>query len=152
VDDNLIPPFGSVHVVETTTLAMVPYMGSNSATAYLCRDKVKIHLFGLDAEDVSDFLLCVENYSRDWMTLGFANSPAIQDEKDTQTEMKIIAQYKTIVFDVNYLQTVVRDIARQFILHAKVQFYDPKWFTDKPEVTPYATDNSSTGLASNLSD
>ena len=82
------------------------------------------------------------------MTIGMANSPAIQDEKDTQTEMKIIAQYKTIVFDVNYLQTVVRDIARQFILHAKVQFYDPKWFTDKPTVTPHATDISSSAVAS----
>jgi len=90
----------------------------------LCRDKVRVHLYGLDAEDVSDFLLCVENYSRDWMTLGFANSPAIYDEKTTQTEMKIIAQHKTIEFDVNYLQNVARDIARQFILHARVQFYE----------------------------
>jgi hypothetical protein len=81
-------------------------------------------LYGLDAEEVSDFLLCVENYSRDWMTIGYANSPAIYDEKTIQTEMKIIAQHKTIEFDVNYLQTVARNIARQFILHARVQFYE----------------------------
>jgi len=148
VDDNLVPPFGSVHVEKTDTLAMTPYMGPKSETGYLCRDKVKVHLFGLQADDVSNFLLCVENYSRDWMTLGFANSPAIQDEKDTQTEMKIIAQYKTIVFNVNYLQTVARNITRQFILHAKVQFYDPKWFTDKPEVTPHAADDISASLES----
>jgi hypothetical protein len=127
---------------------MAPSMGPKSETGYLCRDKVKVHLYGLDAEEVSDFLLMVENYSRDWMTLGFANSPAIYDEKLTQTEMKIIAQYKTIVFEVNYLQTVVRDIARQFILHARVQFYDPKWFTDQPEVTPHATDELSPSVHS----
>jgi hypothetical protein len=149
VDDNLAPPFGSVHVEKTETLAMTPYMGPKSETAYLCRDRVKVHLFGLDAREVSDFMLCVENYSRDWMTIGFASSPAIYDEKQTQTEMKIISQYKTIVFDVNYLQTVARDIARQFILHAKVQFYDPHWFTDpKPEVTHYAPDKLSTALRS----
>jgi hypothetical protein len=149
VDDNLPPPFGSVHIEETRTLAMAPHMGPKSETGYLCRDKVKIHLYGLNAEEVSDFLLCVENYSRDWMTLGFANSPAIYDEKLTQTEMKIVSQYKTIEFDVNYLQTVVRDIARQFILHAKVQFYDPAWFTTgKPEVTPYATDKLSPSIHS----
>jgi hypothetical protein len=149
VDDNLAPPFGSVHVERTETLAMTPYMGPKSETAYLCRDRVIVHLYGLDFEEVSDFLLMVENYSRDWMTLGFANSPAIYDEKSVQTEMKIIAQYKTIVFDVNYLQTVVRDIARQFILHARVQFYDPQWFTcSKPKVTPHATDNISASLAS----
>jgi len=66
----------------------------------------------------------VENYSRDWMTLGLANSPAIYDEKNTQTEFKVISKYKTIEFDVNYLQNVARDIARQFILHARVQFYE----------------------------
>jgi len=147
VDDNLAPPFGSVHIENTKALAMVPYMGPKSETGYLCLDKVKIHLYGLDAQEVSDFMLCVENYSRDWMTLGLANSPAIYDEKQEQSEMKIISQYKTIEFEVNYLQTVARNIARQFILHAKVQFYDPKWFTDKPEVTPHATEQRSSSLA-----
>jgi hypothetical protein len=130
VDDNLPPPFGAVHIEETKALAMVPYMGPRTQTAYLCKDKVKIHLYGLDAEGVSDFLLCVENYSRDWMTLGFANSPVPYDEKHTATETKTISQRKSIEFEVNYLQTVARDIARQFILHARVQFYDPAWFTE----------------------
>ena len=97
-------------------------------------------------------MLCVENYSRDWMTLGFANSPAIYDEKTTQTEFKIIAQHKTIEFDVNYLQTVVRDIVRQFILHARVQFYEANWGID-PAPAPHmeasnAADISSTPMAS----
>jgi hypothetical protein len=50
------------------------------------------------------------------------------------------------VFDVNYLQTVARNIARQFILHARVKFYDPYWFTGHPEVAPHATDNVSASL------
>jgi hypothetical protein len=130
VDDNLVPPFGAVHVEESKALGMVPYMGSNTRTAHLCRDKVKVHLYGLDNEGASDFLLFVEEFSRDWMSLGMASSPCIKDEKIPQSEMKIIAQYKCIEFDVNYLQAVSRDIARQFILHARVQFYDPHWFTD----------------------
>jgi hypothetical protein len=140
VDDNLIPPFGAVHVEETKALAMVPYMGRESQTAHLCVDHVKVYLYGLDNEASSDFLLFVENYSRDWMTLGLANSPSISDEKQTQTEMKLLAQRKLIEFDVNYLQSVARDIARQFILHARVQFYDPFFFLCKPEVEPHATD------------
>jgi hypothetical protein len=144
VDDNLKPPFGSVHIEETRSLAMVPYLGPKTQSAQLCRDTVKVHLYGLDNEAASDFLLCVENFSRDWMTIGLANSPHIRDEKHTQTEMKIISQRKSIEFEVNYLQSVARDIARQFILHARVQFYDPWWFTD-PEVT-HATDNVSTSL------
>lgn len=148
VDDNLAPPFGSVHVEETIALAMVPYMGPRQQTSHLCRDKVFIHLYGLDNEAASDFLLCVENFSRDWMTIGLANSPFITDEKHPQPEMKIIAKRKTIEFHVNYLQSVSRDLFRQFILHARVQFYDPQWFIIPPkvEVTPYATDNISSSL------
>jgi hypothetical protein len=130
VDDNLVPPFGSVHIETTRTLAMAPHVGPRTQSGYLCRDNVKIHLYGLDNEAASNFLLFVEQYSRDWMTIGMANSPAIRDEKTIQTELKVIAQHKTIEFEVNYLQSVVRDIARQFILHARVKFYDPQWFID----------------------
>lgn len=130
VDDNLTPPFGSVHVENTTTLAMVPYLGPRMQSAHLCRDTVRVHLYGLDNEAASDFLLFVEQYSRDWMTIGMANSPSIRDEKQTQPEMRVIAQRKLIEFDVNYLQSVARDIARQFILHARVKFYGPEFFID----------------------
>jgi hypothetical protein len=141
VDDNLRPPFGAIHIEETKALAMAPALGPRTESAYLCRDKVKVHLYGLHDNDASDFLLFVEQYSRDWMTLGLANSPAIYDEKITQTEMKIISKYKTIEFEVNYLQTVVRDIIRQFILHARVQFYEAQTGIVPPlEVTPHATE------------
>jgi hypothetical protein len=146
VDDNLPPPFGAVHIEETTTLAMIPYLGPKTQSAHLCRDKVKIHLYGLDNEAASDFLIMIENYSRDWMTLGWASSPHIFDEKQTQTEMKIISQRKCIELDVNYNQSVSRDIFRQFILHARVQFYDPQWFLDNSEITSHATDNLSADL------
>jgi hypothetical protein len=146
VDDNLKPPFGSVHIEETKALAMAPYMGPKSETGHLCRDTVKVHLYGLSNEEASNFLLCVENYSRDWMTIGMANSPYIKDEKHSQPEMKILAKRKSIEFEVNYLQSVVRSIVRQFILHARVQFYDPQWFV-QPKGTPYAADNSASPMA-----
>jgi hypothetical protein len=103
-------------------------------------------LYGLDNEAASDFLIMIENYSRDWMTLGWASSPHIFDEKQTQTEMKIISQRKCIELDVNYNQSVSRDIFRQFILHARVQFYDPQWFLDNSETASHATDNLSADL------
>jgi hypothetical protein len=147
VDDNLPPPFGAVHIEETITLAMTPYLGPRTQSAHLCRDKVKIHLYGLNNEEASNFLIMLENYSRDWMTIGLASSPHIRDEKSVQTEMKIIAKHKTIDLDVNYLQSVSRDIARQFILHARVQFYDPAMFPGyQPVVTPHAPINVSSPL------
>jgi hypothetical protein len=55
------------------------------------------------------------------MTIGFANSPNVKDEKAKQSELRILSKYKTIEFLVNYLQGTSRDIARQFIEHAVVQ-------------------------------
>jgi hypothetical protein len=121
VDDNLPPPFGSVHIEETTTLEMSPYYGPRLQSASLCRDRVKIHVYGADNAMSDDFVAFVSQYSRDWMTIGFANSPNVKDEKAKQSELRILSKYKTIEFLVNYLQGTSRDIARQFIEHAVVQ-------------------------------
>jgi hypothetical protein len=40
-----------------------------------------------------------------------------------QSELQVIAQRKSITFEVNYLQSVSRDLARQYIIKAKCQFY-----------------------------
>ena len=130
VEDNLLPPFGSVCIEKTTTLQMREMYGPRMQSANLCRDAVKIHLYGADNLMADTFLGFVEQYSYDWMTIGMASSPNVKDEKLRQPELRVLGKYKTIEFDVNYLQGVSRDIARQFIEHAKVRFYDPHWFTD----------------------
>ena len=121
VTDNLSPPFGSVHIEKTQSLAFSPTYGPRVQAAELCRETVKVHLYGCDNITSETFLDFVLQYSRDWMTLGMANSPAVIDEKSAQPEFQVLAQYKTIVFDVTYRQEVSRDIARQFIQHAIVQ-------------------------------
>ncbi len=121
VDDNLPPPFGSVHIEETTTLEMSPYYGPRLQSASLCRDRVKIHLYGANNAMSDDFVAFVNQYSRDWMTIGMANSPNVKDEKSKQSEFRILSRHKTVEFLVNYLQGTSRDIARQFIKHAIVQ-------------------------------
>jgi hypothetical protein len=130
VDDNLPPPFGSVHIEETSTLEMSPFYGPRLQSASLCRDLVKVHLYGTDNLTSDNFVAFVQQYSRDWMTIGMANSPNVKDEKSKQSELRILSQHKTVEFLVNYLQGSVRDVFRQFILHARVQFYQPHWLTD----------------------
>jgi len=122
VDDNIEPPFGAVHIYDTLALEQRPWIGRNSEAAQLCREKVRVTMYGADNAMASDFRDFVEQYSTDWMTIGIASVGAIQDEKHPQQEMKILAQRKHIEFEVNYLQSVSRDIARQFIEGAKVQF------------------------------
>jgi hypothetical protein len=130
VTENLIPPFGAVHINDTNALEMTPYLGPRLQSSQLCQDKVKIHLYGTDNETSITFLNFIEQYSRDWNTIGFASSPCIRDEKQIQPELRILAQYKCVEMEVNYRQQVSRDVARQLIEHAKVQFYDPHWITD----------------------
>jgi hypothetical protein len=63
------------------------------------------------------------------MKIGLSESPAIKDIKLPQPEFKILAQRKLVEFNINYRQWVVRDEARQFIEHAKVQFI-PQWLKE----------------------
>jgi hypothetical protein len=124
VDANLPSPFGAVHVERTDALAPVPLLGPHMEADQLCRDRVVIHMYGADNKMASDFRDFVEQYSMDWNTIGIAGSPsAIVDVKQPQPEMRVLAQRKSITFDVNYLQSVSRDLARQYILAAKVQFF-----------------------------
>ena len=128
VTDNLPPPYGAVHIERTETLEMGSNFGPRMQQAQLCRELVRVHLYGCDNLMASNFAAFVEQYSLDWMKIGLSNSPAIKDEKLTSPEFEILARRKLIEFDINYRQLVVRDEARQFIEHAKVQWI-PEWLT-----------------------
>lgn len=124
VDDNLTPPFGAVHIERTDALQPVPIYGPHWEANQLCRDRVTVHMYGASNRMASDFRDFVEQYSRDWNTIGIAGSPSpIVDVKQPQPELKVLAQRKSISFDVNYQQSVVRDLTRQLILAAKIAFY-----------------------------
>jgi hypothetical protein len=130
VDDNFPPPFGAVHIEDTETIEMGTAFGPRLQQSQLVKEKVRVHIYGADNLMASNFVAFVEQYSLDWMKIGLRDSPAIKDIKMTQPELIIIAQRKMIEFEINYRQNVVRDEARQFIEHAKVQFYNPHWLTD----------------------
>lgn len=131
VSENLLPPFGAVHIEETEALEMSPYLGPRLQSSQVCREKVKIHIYGADNEMAITFLNFIEQYSRDWNNIGFASSPCIIDEKTPQPELRILAQRKCMEMDINFQQSVSRDLARQLIEHAKVQFYNPRWIMDQ---------------------
>jgi hypothetical protein len=123
VDDNLAPPFGAVHVERTEALAPVPLLGPHLEADQLCRDRVVVHMYGADNAMAADFRDFVEQYSADWNTIGIAGSPSpIIDVKHPQPELKVLAQRKSITFDVNYKQSVSRNVARQYIEAAKIAF------------------------------
>lgn len=122
VSDNFPPPYGAVHIEDTISLADAPIFSPRNSQSQLCRDEVKITFYGADNEMSETFLAFVEQYSRDWNKIGMANMPVVSDEKRIQSELNIISKKKSISFNVNYLQGVARDEARQLIEHWKINF------------------------------
>jgi hypothetical protein len=122
VDDNLSPPFCSVHIEETESLSL-PEFGLHYEQNQLCRDKVRITSYGATNNLMQTLLAFILQYSVDYNIIGMANIPVIHDEKAPQPEFQILVSKKTIYLEVNYYQTQIRNIARKMITNAVCYFY-----------------------------
>ena len=122
--DNALLPFGSVHVESTTALASVPTRGPRLQHDQLSKDEVRVTLYGASAAQAATFVDFVLQFIRNDCKMGLMQEmPIISDEKRVQPEYRILAQKKVVSFEVSYLQSVARDMARQIIKKAVVQFY-----------------------------
>jgi hypothetical protein len=121
VDDNIVPPFASIHIGDTDTnfLQPIPYLDKRLSHHQLADDKVRITLYGLTNNvvlDYYDYLIAYMTNHDDVMGL-MSNTPP-RDAKRTQSEMNVIAMKKVMEFRVSYYQTRIRDLSRQLILSA----------------------------------
>lgn len=121
VDDNIVPPFGAIHIGENDTgsLQPIPYLDNKGSHFQLADDRVRITLYGLTSNVVLDYY----DYLLSYMTLhdnvmGLMSNTPPRDAKRTQSEMNVIAMKKVIEFRVSYYQTRIRDLSRQLILSA----------------------------------
>lgn len=130
VDQNLPPPYASVHIEPTSTQALqsAPLITLNSSHYQLVKETVRISIFGTHNYNALEFQDYVFQYSLNTDNIGILNMPVMQDEKVTQSEFGILAQKKVITFEISYYQQNVRDIARKLIEHA---FIDVS-FSDNP--------------------
>jgi hypothetical protein len=117
VQPNTPPPFASVHIYPESTqgLTSTPRIGFRSSHQQLTRERVKITIYGLGNSYAMDFVDCVNQYSSDYDFFGLMNVPIVRDEKMSQNELGIIAQKKSIEYEISYYQLRARDIARQII-------------------------------------
>lgn len=124
VPDNYPPPYGVVHIEPSGTIGLqaAPYIGRTSSHFQLCQDRVRVTLYGLDNVSALNFLDAVNQFSYDYCSIGLMSIPVIKDEKRTQAELSVIAQKKTIDYDVSYHQETIRDVARQLILSAATAY------------------------------
>lgn len=130
VPDNLRPPYGVIHILPEGTRAIqsLPYLSSTLSHSQLAADRVRVTLYGLRNFNAQDWVDYVLWYSQITDNIGIMNMPILRDEKRTQTELAVLAQKKTIEFEVSYYQNRMRDVARQLIQQAIPAFIP----SDKP--------------------
>ncbi|UGC97724.1 hypothetical protein PQD17_gp11 [Pantoea phage PdC23] len=118
-ESNLPPPYATVRCSKVIGIAGGYYLDVNSNQYQLVQEEVKINFTGLRNDDIQNFWRFVNEYTlRDDALMGIMNIPVVQDERVPQNELNVIAMRKTITFQVNYYQGLMRDVARKLILKA----------------------------------
>lgn len=124
VPTDIRPPYAAIHIEPSSTKAIqaAPYLDYELTHYQLVKETVKITIYGLRNNDALDYQDYVFQYSLNTDNIGIMNMPVIRDEKRTQSETSTIAQKKSIEFEINYYQTRVNSVTRQFILQS-IQHY-----------------------------
>lgn len=120
VTENLAPPYASVHVHETIPIQSMPWIDSQGDHWQLVQDRVRITTYGARNNLIMDFVDCVNEYTLLTDNFGIMNMPVVKDEKKTQPELRVIAQKKSIDYEISYYQFRARDIALKMIEQASV--------------------------------
>ncbi len=131
VPSNLAPPYIVAHVEPSDTAPLGsfpiytwpvnPVTGFNQLpSSQLMRDTVRLTLYGLTNQQAIQYLVGLMEYSLATDAFGFCNSPAIHDEKRTQSEISAIAMKKTIIIQASYYQSTADAIAKRLIVSANI--------------------------------
>lgn len=124
VPEDIIPPWCAVHIGEDDTKALQawPYLDPDTGSHYqLVKDRVRLTFYGLRNAEILSFQDYVNSYSLNSNAFGIMNMPVARDNKRTQAELNILAQKKTMEFEINYYQTSIRNIAQQYIKSALIE-------------------------------
>jgi hypothetical protein len=129
VPANEPPPYASVHIEDTRALEAIAFIDKNSDSSQLTSETVRVTTYGVDNDDIITFLNFVIQYSGDWGYIGIMNMPIINDLKEIQSELQIIAQKKEIVFKISYVQKLQnsRNRIRELIGKCIVGFTPSKY-------------------------
>lgn len=136
VPQNVVPPYVVAHVEPAATDALqsfplltgwpspmprpLPTTLYEMTSHQLCRDRVRLTLYGFNNQKAQQFLYSLIDYSRDTDNFGFMSNPTVRDEKRTQREITAIAQKKVIDLTVSYYQSAADVVARRLIVEAFV--------------------------------
>jgi len=124
---NEVPPFATIHIEPTGTVAIgsAPRLDRTYGHTQLCKDLVRVVMYGIDNDAALTFMDFVNQFSVNYDSIGLLNMPVIRDDKRPQVEFGILAQRKSVDFEVSYYQSVARDIARQLIKTVIINYAVP---------------------------
>lgn len=122
-ESNLTPPYATIRCSKVTGIAGGYYLDVNSDQYQLVQEEVKINFTGLRNDDIQNFWRYVNDYTlRNDAEFGIMNIPVVQDERVPQNELNVIAMRKTVTFQINYYQGLMREVARKVIVSAIPNF------------------------------
>lgn len=124
VPDNIRPPYGAVHIApeDTEPMTLAPFIGPMGQHFQLAKDRARVTLYGTTNAQAQAFLDLVYQYSLDTDIIGITAPAIARDEKRTQAELGILAEKKTLTFEVSYLQSAMPNVALQLIKSAPITF------------------------------
>jgi len=111
---NLQPPYLAVDITQTRALQAAPTVTTEGSNQ-LMTEKVKITSYGLRNNEIIDFHNYILDYSAVYDVFGIMNMPTITDEKRGQSELGILAQKKSVEYEISYNQQRVQSVAMQNI-------------------------------------
>jgi hypothetical protein len=119
VPNDITPPYGVVHIYPENTepMTLAPLVTSTGSVYQYAKDRVRVTLIGLRNFNAWDFIQYVAALAEQFdAPFGIMNTPIPRDEKRNQDELSALAMKKTMVYEINYYQSRMRDIAQQLIL------------------------------------
>ena len=126
---NIVPPCATVHIepLATRALGAYPVLRSRMQHDQLASDHVRLTFYGLTNDMIMDWYETLIRYSTDTNKIGMMSMAIVRDEKRPQTEFAILGMKKTMELDVSYLQSSMRDLARQMVNSALATFIPTKF-------------------------
>ena len=125
VPDNLVPPYIAVDIppAGTRPLQSIPYLGPRSEHFQLMAERVRLTLYGFRNDEAMDLFDYVLHYSELTNLIGIMTPPVLRDDHRVQVELATMAMKKTLDLEVSYLQSRVREVARQIIQSTVTTWY-----------------------------
>lgn len=111
---NLRPPYLSVDVLETKPYQQLA-SEETSERRQFCLDTVKVTCYGLNNNQVLDYIRYMVNEGVKNIDFGINNAPVAKKIDIPQSELNVTANAKEITFEVNYYQTRATEIAQKLI-------------------------------------